>query len=67
MTFFRHTFLVHTSLLTAALAGALLARAAAAPAAPTPLAVEQAPSGVGAWDGTVVWSRFEAARRPTRS
>lgn len=59
MTSLRHISLVHTSLL----AGALLAPAAAAPAAPTPLAVEQAPTRVAAWEGTVVWSRFDPATK----
>jgi hypothetical protein len=50
---------VRLSLLTAALAGAVLAPAAAAQGAPTTLATELAPTHVAAWDGTVMWSRFD--------
>jgi hypothetical protein len=49
------------SLLTAVLGGAVLAPGAAAQGAPTTLAVEQAPTKVAAWDGTVMWSRFDPA------
>ena len=52
---------VRLSLLAAALAGAALAPAAAAQGAPTTLATEQAPTKVAAWEGTVMWSRFDPA------
>jgi hypothetical protein len=52
-----------TSLLTAALAGAVLVPAVTAQAAPTPLALEQAPTRVAAWNGTVLWSHFDPATR----
>ena len=52
----------HT-LLTAAAAAAVLAPAATAQAAPTTLAVEQAPTRVAAWDGVVMWSRFDPAAK----
>ncbi|HEV2785690.1 MAG TPA: hypothetical protein VGV67_04825, partial [Solirubrobacteraceae bacterium] len=52
---------VRLSLLTVAVAGAVLAPGAAAQGAPTTLAVEQAPTQVAAWDGTVMWSRFDPA------
>ena len=52
---------VRLSLLTAALTAAVLAPGAAAQGAPTTLAVEQAPTPVAAWDGTVMWSRFDPA------
>jgi|GEM_PF-1970932 len=50
---------IRTSLLAAAVTGAALAPAAVAQGAPTPLSVEQAPTRVAAWDGTVMWSRFD--------
>lgn len=49
-------------LLTAA-AGALLAPAAPAQGAPTTLAEVSAPTRVAAWEGTVMWSRFDLATR----
>jgi hypothetical protein len=52
---------IRTSLLTAAVSGAALASAAPALAAPTPLAIESAPTRVAAYDGTVMWSHFDAA------
>jgi hypothetical protein len=54
-------FRIRTSLLTAAAAAAVLAPAATAQGAPTTLGVEQAPTRVAAWDGTVMWSRFDPA------
>lgn len=48
-------------LITAAVAGAVLAPAATAQGAPTTLAVESAPTRVAAWNGTVLWSRFDPA------
>lgn len=54
---------IRSSLLTAALAGAVLAPAAIAQGAPTSLAVEQAPTRVAAWNGTVMWSHFDAATK----
>jgi hypothetical protein len=54
---------LRTSLLTAAVAGAALAPAAAAQGAPTTLAVEQAPTRVAAWNGTVTWSHFDPATK----
>ncbi len=51
---------IRTSLLTAAAAGALLAAAAPAQADPTTLAVEQGPTLVGAHDGVVMWSHYDA-------
>ena len=55
---------IRTSLLTAVAAGAVLASAApAAQAAPTTLAVEQAPTRVAAWSGTVMWSHFDPATK----
>jgi hypothetical protein len=50
---------VRLSLLAAALAGAVLAPAAAAQGASTTLASELAPTRVAAWEGTVMWSRFD--------
>jgi hypothetical protein len=51
-----------TSLLAvAALAGAALTFTAAADAALTTLAVEQVPTRVAAWEGTVMWSRLDPA------
>jgi len=52
---------IRSSLLTAAAATALLAPAATANAAPTTLSVESAPTRVAAYDGTVMWSRFDPA------
>lgn len=49
------------SLLAAAVTGAVLAPAAAAQGAPTTLAAEAAPTRVAAWNGTVMWSRFDRA------
>jgi hypothetical protein len=54
---------VRIPLLSAAVAGALLAPAVTAQAAPVPLAVERAPTRVAAWDGTVMWSRFDPATK----
>jgi hypothetical protein len=54
---------LRTHLLTAAAAGVVLAPAAAAQAAPTTLAVEQAPTRVAAWNGTLMWSRFDPATK----
>jgi hypothetical protein len=54
---------LRSSLLTAAVAGAVLAPAATAQGAPATLAVEQAPTRVAAWDGTVMWSRFDPAAK----
>jgi hypothetical protein len=54
---------IRTSLATVALAGAVLAPAAAAQGAPTTLSVEQAPTRVAAWDGTVMWSHFDATAK----
>jgi hypothetical protein len=54
-------FRIRSSLLTAAVAAAVLAPAATAQGAPTTLAVEQAPTRVAAWNGTVMWSHFDAA------
>jgi hypothetical protein len=54
-------FRIRTSLLTAAAAAAVLAPAATAQAAPTTLGVEQAPTRVAAWNGTVMWSRLDPA------
>ena len=50
-----------TSLLAAAATGAVIAPAAMAQGTPTTLAVEQAPTRVAAWNGVVMWSRFDAA------
>jgi hypothetical protein len=50
---------IPTSLLAAAVATAVLAPAATAQGAPTTLAVEQAPTRVAAYDGTVMWSHFD--------
>ena len=52
---------IRTSLLTAAVTGAVFAPAAMAQGTPTTLAVEQAPTRVAAWNGVVVWSRFDPA------
>ena len=52
---------IRSSLLTAAVAGAVLAPAATAQGAPITLAVEQAPTRVAAYDGVVMWSRFDPA------
>lgn len=46
-----------------AVAGASLAPVATAQGARTPLVLEQAPTRVAAWNGTVVWSRFDPATR----
>lgn len=55
---------IRTSLLTtAAAAGALLALAAPALAAPATLSVEAAPTKVAAWDGVVMWSRYDASAK----
>jgi hypothetical protein len=54
---------LRTILLTAVAAGAALAPAAAAQGAPTTLAVEQAPTRVAAWNGTVMWSHFDPATK----
>jgi hypothetical protein len=54
---------IRTSLATVAVAGAVLAPAATAQGAPTTLSVEQAPTRVAAWDGTVMWSHFDAAAK----
>ena len=54
---------IRSSLLTAGVAGALLALAPSAQAAPTTLAVEQAATRVAAWNGVVLWSRFDPAAR----
>lgn len=54
---------IRSSLLTAAAAGALLAPAAPALAAPTTLSVEAAPTKVAAWDGVVMWSRYDATAK----
>jgi hypothetical protein len=54
---------LRTYLLAAAATGAALAPAAAAQGAPTTLAVEQAPTRVAAWDGTVMWSHFDPATK----
>jgi hypothetical protein len=54
---------LRTYLLTAAVAGAVLAPAAVAQGAPTTLAVEQAPTRVAAWDGTVMWSHYDPATK----
>lgn len=54
---------LRTHLLTAAATAAVLAPAAVAQAAPTPLAVEQAPTRIAAWEGTVMWSRFDPATK----
>jgi hypothetical protein len=54
---------LRTYLLTAAAAGAVLAPAAAAQDGPSMLAVEQAPTRVAAWDGTVMWSHFDPATK----
>lgn len=56
-------FTSRKTLLTAAVAGAILAPATAAHAAPTTLAVEQAPTRVAAWNGTVMWSTFDPATK----
>ena len=50
-----------TSLITITVAGVMLATASAAQAAPTTLFAEPAPTRVAAWDGTVMWSHFDAA------
>jgi hypothetical protein len=52
---------IRTSLLTAAAAAAVLAPAATAQGAPITLATEQAPTRDAAYDGTVMWSRFDPA------
>jgi hypothetical protein len=51
---------LRTSLLTLAALGATLASAAAAHAA-TVLSTEPAPTRVGAWNGTVMWSQLDQA------
>jgi hypothetical protein len=52
---------IRTSLLTAAVATAVLAPAATAQDSPTTLGIEQAPTRVAAWNGTVMWSRLDPA------
>jgi hypothetical protein len=54
---------IRTSLIAAAVAGAVLAPSATAQGAPTTLSVEQAPTRVAAWDGTVMWSHFDATTK----
>ncbi len=54
-------FSTRTSLITITIAGAMFATASAAQAASTTLATEQAPTRVAAWEGTVMWSHFDAA------
>ena len=54
---------IRTSLLTAAATAAALAPVATAQAAPTTLAVEPGPTLVAAWDGVVMWSRFDPATK----
>ena len=54
---------LRTYLLTAAATGAVLAPAAVAQAASTTLAVEQAPTRIAAWEGTVMWSHFDPATK----
>ena len=54
---------IRTSLLTAAVAGAVLAAAAPALGAPTPLAVESAVTPVAAWEGVVMWSRYDVTAK----
>jgi hypothetical protein len=54
---------LRTSLLAAAAAGAALAPGATAQGAPTPLVLEQAPTRVAAWKGTVVWSHFDTTTK----
>lgn len=52
---------LRTSLVAGALVGALLTPASAAQAAPISLAAEQTPTPVAAWNGVVMWSRFDPA------
>lgn len=52
-----------TSLIAAALVGAALAPAAIAQGATTPLSTEAAPTRVAAWEGTVMWSKFDPATK----
>lgn len=54
---------IRSSLLAAAVAGAVLTSAAPALAAPTTLSVESAPTKVAAWDGVVMWSRYDATAK----
>jgi len=55
---------LRTYLLAAAVAaGAALAPAASAQGASTPLVLEQAPTRVAAWNGTVVWSHFDTTTK----
>jgi hypothetical protein len=54
---------IRTSLIAAAVTGAVLAPSAAAQGVPTTLSVEQAPTRVAAWDGTVMWSHFDATAK----
>ena len=56
-------FTTRTSILAAAVTGAVLVPCAAAQGAPTTLSVEQAPTRVAAWDGTVMWSHFDPAAK----
>ncbi len=53
---------LRSSLIGVTIAGALLAPAAAQ-AASTTLSIELAPTRVAAWEGTVMWSRYDAAAR----
>jgi hypothetical protein len=57
---------IRSSLLTVAVTGAVLASAASALGAPTPLATESAPTRVAAYNGTVMWSRLDAATNSYR-
>ena len=57
----RPSLLSAGALATAALAAAALAPAASAQTGPTTLAVEQAPTRVAAWNGVVMWSRYDPA------
>jgi hypothetical protein len=52
-----------TLLLSTIAAGAVLAPAALAQATATTLAVEQAPTRVAAWIGTLMWSQFDPATK----
>ncbi len=52
--------ILRTALATAAVAGAVAAPAATAAGASTTLSSEQAPTRVAAWEGIVVWSRYDA-------
>jgi len=53
--------IVRTSLIAAAVSGAALMSAATVQAAPTVLSTEIAPTRVAAWEGTVMWSKFDPA------